>query len=98
MPGKRAAPEVSAEVRPRQRTDGPHRLLLTWGDGATDTVVWTCQLAGMIGALDDLETDAALVHLRRNPAGRVAAGCALDATFIHPHAPLVRPSPEPIVF
>ena len=84
-------PEVAAEATSR---GGVNRLKLRWGDGSTDEVFWTGCLARAVDVQDEFETDGSLVHLAREPDGRLSQGLVVDGTFIRPLAPEVRAAPE----
>ncbi len=91
-------PAVTATAAGPLASGGVGELVLTWHDGRTDTVLWTHGIGTMIGPYRDIETDGALVHLRRDPAGRILKACAVDATYLAPLAPIVRDKPQMIVF
>jgi hypothetical protein len=79
------APAVTAEASLDDAT-GLHTLRLAWEDGSTDELFATPRLESAIPCRDDLDTDAALIHLQRNPAGNLVRGLAVDATYVHPYA------------
>lgn len=56
-------------------------IRIAHADGALDLVAWTRRLEHGIGRQHGLHTDAALVHLRLDAAGRVAEGLMVDGTF-----------------
>jgi hypothetical protein len=85
------APEVAAEAR---ASGGASRLTLSWSDGTVDDLFWTGCLARAVGAQEGFESDASLVHLTKQRDGRISQGLVVDATFIRPFAPRVRPAPE----
>ncbi len=56
-------------------------LRIRHADGAIDMLVWTRALEHAIDRQHNLETDAALVHLQLNPAGKPTAGLLVDGTY-----------------
>ncbi len=83
-------PEVTAAADSRK---GVNRLLLRWGDGSSDELLWTGSLARAIDSADGLETDGGLVHLAKAEGERLLQGLVVDGTFLRPFAPDVRPAP-----
>lgn len=79
-------PQVRAEVVPPAAAGAPWRVELLWGDGSRDTLYWSeIAAAGdgttkMLGRLDGFDTDASMLWLRRDAAGKTTAGAALDGT------------------
>jgi len=47
---------------------------------------WTYRNLIMLNSIAGFETDGAMLHLRRDVAGTVIAGCAVDATYVDPIA------------
>ncbi len=94
------APELTTEL------DGPvtdefpgtaaGRLTLTWGDGTRDAVLWSNALGfPLFRAADETAgytTDACLLHIRRDAAGALQYGSALDATHFEPETDADRPA------
>ena len=72
------APELEAEA---DMADSG-RLVLRWAGGETDTVLWLSRLARALGSADGIETDAGLLHLRRDPGGKITAGAAVGGSFV----------------
>ncbi len=102
------APDVSAEIVPSGGPAAPSRLTLRWGSGETDTVWWTRRLGTAVGTVSEtdataagrgavpasvIETDASLLHLRRDAAGKLAQGVCVDATYCAPLTASVSPAP-----
>jgi len=87
------APQVTAEAQGTQ-PGGVARLVLRWGDGSTDELYWTGRMKLMIGKVDELETDAGLVHLQRDAARSLVRGLVAYGTHIEPWAPRARTRPE----
>jgi len=87
-------PRVQAEAYDTAAGHGTARLRLRWADGSTDDVLWTGRFAVMIGAQEELETDASLVHLHRDPQGELVRGLVFDGTYVKPWSPRPRPAPE----
>ncbi|NLW50349.1 MAG: hypothetical protein GXY85_05835 [Candidatus Brocadiaceae bacterium] len=85
------APEVQAEAESR---GGASRLLLRRDDGSSDEIHWTGCLGTALDLRDDFETDASMVHIMRDPAGRPVRALVVDGTFIRPYAPAARPAPQ----
>jgi hypothetical protein len=86
------APEVEVEaVSPMGKTG---HLRLRWADGSTDTIYWGCNLNLMLGAVDGIDTDSSLVHLRRNAGGEVLEGCVVNGTYCDPFSTEQRTQPE----
>ncbi len=56
-------------------------LRIRHADGSIDMLVWTRALEHAIDRQHELETDAALVHLQLNPAGKPTAGLLVDGTY-----------------
>ena len=83
-------PKVAAAADSRK---GVNRLLLRWGDGSSDELLWTGSLARAIDSADGLETDGGLVHLAKAEGERLLQGLVVDGTFLRPLAPDVRPAP-----
>jgi len=52
----------------------------------------------MLGAIGEYETDGGLLHLRRDAAGKVVQGCAVEATYLAPVNTTARPEPALISF
>jgi len=79
-------PEVTARVTPPVHAGDPWCLELSWGDGSRDTLYWSEITAAhdgttkMLGTLDDFDTDASILWLRRDAAGTPTDGAALDGT------------------
>jgi hypothetical protein len=57
-------------------------LLLRWGDGSSDHVVWARRLRHSIDDRFGIDTDAALVHLRLGAGGEAAGGLAVDGSYV----------------
>jgi hypothetical protein len=79
------APRVLARAaRPgiefADRTAG--RLDLQWPDGSSDVVIWSGRLEEAIDRQRGVDTDAGLVHLQFDPAGRLVQGLAAEASFL----------------
>ena len=88
------APEVAAGADSRK---GVNRILLRWGDGSSDELLWTGFLARAVDSASGIETDASLVHLTKDGGGRLLQGLVVDGTFIRPFAPHVLPAPETFI-
>jgi len=90
-------PGVSAAAA---KTDGqrPASLKLTWDDGTADELWWTYRGLIMLGAIGNYETDGGMLHLRRDAAGKVAGGCAVEATYLTPVDTAARRMPGLIPF
>lgn len=71
---------------------------LTWADGSEDTVYWSCNFNMMLGQWPDFETDASLVHVRKDANGKVQGGCCVGGTYIEPFDPQTRAEPGTFVF
>lgn len=60
------------------------QLMLTWGDGTRDSLIWADALAFPLFRVSDddggYETDACVLHLRRDADGRCIAQETLDGT------------------
>lgn len=63
---------------------GAGRVTLRWGDGATDDLWWTRRLASAIGKRDEINTDAALVHVERDASGKMTRTLIVDGTHAAP--------------
>jgi hypothetical protein len=61
---------------------GAGKLELKWADGSSDLVVWIRKLENAIGQQHGLDTDASLVHLQRDAAGRLIRGLAVDGRYM----------------
>ncbi|OPZ81339.1 MAG: Heparinase II/III-like protein [bacterium ADurb.Bin429] len=59
-------------------------LRLDWADGSADELYATPRLEQAIGQYGELDTDAALLHLQRDAAGRVTRGLVVDGTYARP--------------
>ncbi len=92
-----AGPDAPRVCATAHQVDGASELTLSWEDGTTDTVFWTRELSRMLGAMGDLDTDSALVHVTRDADGAVQRAFAFDATYLRPYDAHVRPAPEVIV-
>lgn len=88
----RTPPEVGMTAVPPDR-QGLGRVTLTWPDATTDEVIWTPWVEYMIGQQPDIQTDAALVHLQKDGAGRLTRGFVLDGTYAAPFHPARRSAP-----
>jgi len=77
------APQVSAQAD----ADRAGTLTLQWGDGHTDTVLWSPRIECAIGAADRIETDASLLHLHRGAQGRLVRGSPSTGTMSSPSSP-----------
>jgi hypothetical protein len=86
------APEVAAEGGFTERNDAVVRL--RWDDGTRDEMHWAAALSMGLGKVEDLETDAALVHRCFREDGSLHQGLAAYATYVKPHAPRGRVEPE----
>jgi len=69
---------------------GLQRLRLEWADGSADELYATPRLEIAIGQDGELDTDAALLHLQRDPAGRVTRGLVVDGTYARPFTETVK--------
>lgn len=85
-------PQVSVEAKSPMGTVG--HVTLRWADGSVDQVHWGCGFGLMVGNVDDFETDSSLVHLRRDPAGKIVKGCCVDGTYLSPWSATPRAKPE----
>ena len=79
-------PAVQARMLEKTNDQRYWKLVLAWDDGSTDTVVWNWRLCQMIGEVDDLSTDASLLHVRRGPDGAILNGAAFGGTYLLPNA------------
>ena len=61
---------------------GAGRLEIKWSDGSTDEVVWIRKLENAINQQHGLDTDASLVHMQRDSAGKLVRGLAVDGQFL----------------
>ncbi len=79
-------PEVTAVVTPPAHASDAWCLELSWGDGSRDTLHWSEITAAhdgttkMLGTLNDFDTDASILWLRRDVTGAPTDGAALDGT------------------
>jgi len=99
-------PEVKAQARPAipdeifwkgAKSIGEVNLL--WGNGSTDAVHWSYRLDQTLDqAINGIETDGAMLHLHRDPAGVIQYGYAMDATYVLPYQPKPRSKPGAIKF
>ncbi|MBI2442185.1 MAG: heparinase II/III-family protein, partial [Lentisphaerae bacterium] len=67
---------------------------LRWGDGTRDDIFWTRALGAALDVREGLTTDASLVHIERDGAGKVVRGLAVDGTYVEPFAPRRRAAPD----
>lgn len=88
---------VTTAVR-KSEGDRYGQLTLAWADGRRDDVYWSFRLTMMQEANPDFDTDASLVHIRKDASGRVVKACAADGTFLAPFVKESRPDPGVIVW
>ena len=83
-----------------QKTDGqrPASLTLTWADGTVDELTWTYRGIIMLGAVGEYETDGGMLYLRKDAAGNITAGCAVEATYLTPITNRIKALPAMIKF
>ena len=87
------APKVTVEAAGPDRFD-VQTLRLRWEDGTTDELIFTSRLAKAIEERDGMVTDAALVHLQKDAAGKLINGLVVDGTYLTPYVAGVRSKPE----
>ena len=92
----RQAPAMEVEAKSPQGTIG--YVKLRWADGTTDEIHWGCNFGLMLGTQEDFDTDASLVHLRRDAAGVVTGGCCFNGTYMAPFDARQRVQPETFTF
>lgn len=92
----KAAPLVRATAEPATLTR-PGHLNLAWPDGSMDDYTWTYRFDVGLGAHGAWETDASLLYVTRDPAGR-QRGVALEATYVKPFRKEVLDQPDQILF
>jgi len=83
------APELRVEADDCP-DNGLLALHLRWGDGSTDEILATPRLSSAIDAYANLITDAALVHLHQDAAGKLVKGLVVDGTYLRPYTADVR--------
>lgn len=91
-----ATPHVEVESQSPLGQTGYVRL--RWDDGTEDAVYWACNFNMMLGKWPDFETDASLVHLRKDANGTVIGGCCVNATYMTPYVATVRDTPCTFTF
>jgi hypothetical protein len=74
------------------------RVTLAWKDGHTDEIHWSSRLSMMLGRQTDFDTDAALVHVRKEAGGKVVKACAAGGTYLKPFLPQVLLEPGVLVW
>lgn len=79
-----AQPAKSPEV------DGCGRLVFRWGDGTTDDFWFVGRQEVAIDRRGDIETDAGLVHIHRDSAGKAVKALIVDGTYLRPFTRDVR--------
>lgn len=65
----------------------PRTLRLIHNDGHIDEFIWIYRASMLLGTVPGtpLVTDAGLIHLRKNAAGRITRIAAVDASYVIPH-------------
>jgi hypothetical protein len=90
MPFKGAQPPKVTAAAVARRFNEVSQCVLTHADGATDSFYWTYRLDQMLGLRDyagpgaGLETDASMLHLRHDAAGKLVRIAGVDGTFLRP--------------
>ena len=83
-------------VRVASATDparaGHGRFMLEWADGSVDEIWWTRRLQFALNRVDDIRTDAALVHVRRSAHGVLRNAMVCDGSYLEPFATEWRPT------
>jgi hypothetical protein len=96
-------PEVAVEkvIDPEHNASfmrpGYGMLVLRWGDGTTDELLWTRRMESALNEREGIVTDGGLVHLQKRSDGRLMRGLVVDGTFLEPHATTRRARPETFV-
>jgi hypothetical protein len=92
------AAEASAAEGSLNQANHIGTLMLQWGDGSSDEVVWHRRLGRAIFKHPVLDTDACLVHVQRDAGGKRVRGLAVDATYCAPYTSGSRPRLETFAF
>lgn len=71
---------------------GYGKLTLEWEDGSTDEIWWTRRLQFALDRIDDIRTDAALVHLQRSARGELLKAMVYDGSYLEPYTSEWRPA------
>jgi hypothetical protein len=95
MPYRGSKPPAVKVTAEAQRFPHMSHLILTHEDGSKDSFYWTYRLDLMLGKrpwAGGLETDASMLHLRHDAAGKLTRACAADGTYLKPwcNKPLVK--------
>ncbi len=99
LPWGNARPLPAVRVSTWKEThDRSGRLVLEWDTGVLDEIHWTYRLLMMLGKKEGFETDAGLLHLRRDAGGRILRAAAIGGTFLRPFISERRETPSLIVW
>lgn len=82
---KQDAPRVTATATAPDMGFGGReagRLEVKWPDGSSDIVIWIRKLENAIGQQHGIDTDASLVHMQRDAAGKFVSGLAVDGRYL----------------
>lgn len=71
---------------------GHGKLKLEWDDGVTEEIWWTRRLQFALHQVDDIRTDAALVHVRRSARGDLLSAMVYDGSYLEPFTSVWRPA------
>lgn len=86
---------VSTWKEPHDRSG---RIRLDWARGASDEIHWTYRRLVMLGEREGFETDAGLLHRRRDAEGRVIRMAAIGGTYLRPYEMEPLPAPGILVW
>jgi hypothetical protein len=83
------AVRVAAVADPSQAGHG--KVKLEWQDGGTDEFWWMRRLQFALDGVDDIRTDAALVHVSRSGRGDLRAAMVYNGSYLEPFTAEWRP-------
>ena len=99
IPWGRGCPPPAVRVSTwKEPHDRSGRIRLDWATGASDEIHWTYRRLVMLGEREGFETDAGLVHRRRDAEGRVIRMAAIGGTYLRPYEMEPLPAPGILVW